>query len=79
MVLGCDVGMKEVYSLSILSLVGHFSYWSCLMDDVGRWTKKNWKSFQGYTPETLVLVRGWFCLWFRNVEDGGKIMNEVWI
>jgi hypothetical protein len=58
MVLGHDVGLKEVSSLSILSLVGHFIYWDFLMEDVGRWTKKNWKTFLGYTPETMVLVQG---------------------
>jgi hypothetical protein len=35
MVLGRDVGLKEVSSLSLLALVGNFSYWACSM--AGYW------------------------------------------
>jgi hypothetical protein len=45
MVLGRDVGLKEVSSLSLLALVGKFSYWACSMADIGKWTEENWKPF----------------------------------
>jgi hypothetical protein len=61
MVLGRDVGMQEVSTLSLCALVGRFRYRALSKFDIDWWMEENWKPLSGYSPEVLVLVRGWFC------------------
>jgi hypothetical protein len=72
------VGLQEVSSLSLCALVGRFSYWVLLKKDIFWWVEENWKSLLGYIPEVLVLVRGWYCFQFREVDDVENILDRVW-
>jgi hypothetical protein len=47
--------------------------------DIGWCIEENWKPLLGYSPETLVLVHGWFFFHFRKAEDVERILERVWL
>jgi hypothetical protein len=75
--LGRYLGMEAVGIFSLRGLVGRFGYWALGVKDVHNWVEGNWGPLLGYSSETFILMKGWFCFFFRNSEDAEKMLQKV--
>jgi hypothetical protein len=79
MVLGEYVGMEEVCTLAMCALVGRSTYRALGRLDITSWVEATWNSLLGYTPEMVILTRGWYSFIFKTPEDSSKILQNTWV
>ena len=79
MVLGRDIGLADVAKLSFHALVGKFSYWACSSRDVEAFVEERWSLILHYKPDVIILTRGWYCFYFRCLEDSEIILSKTWL
>ena len=77
MVLGDDIGLDSVTTMSLAALVGKFGYWSCSSRDIATFVQEQWYPLLLYMPEVFKLSRGWYCFLFKSLEDSESILSRT--
>jgi len=78
-VLGKDIDMDRVSSLSKKALIGKFFYSSLTKAQLSNWIMGFWKLVLGYSPRFRLLSNHWYIFHFLTKEDLMKILNSSWI
>jgi hypothetical protein len=87
--LGEDVGLEDIVSLALFTLVGRFSYKNMCKMSLEDWVNVYWSPLLGYSPIVFYLTKGWFGFQFKRMEDmepigkvwtfdGGNLMIKRW-
>ena len=64
--LGEDVGLEDMVSLSLCALVGSFLYHARSTMPLIDWVSENWYPLLGYVLEVVFLTKGWFDFRFKG-------------
>jgi len=78
-ILGKDVALNRMLSLSTKALVGIFFYVKMSKDRLKAWISKEWKQFLGYCPRFCMLSNFWIVFHFLSEEDLWKVEKKVWL
>ena len=78
-VLGKDVTMDMVESLSLRSLVGKFEYTKLGWLTILAWIREVWKLVIRYIPQVVLLANGWIIFQFLYEEDRQIINRHLWV
>jgi hypothetical protein len=78
LMLGEDIGLEDMVSLALCTLVGRFSYWARCKMPLEEWVSTNWCPLLGYKPEVVFLTKGWFGFHFKRMEDSEMILEKAW-
>jgi hypothetical protein len=75
--LGEDVGLEDMVSLTLFTPVGRFSYkYKCKMP-IEEWVSVVWKPLLGYNSVVVYLTKGWFGFQFKSLEDTQMILDRA--
>jgi len=63
-----NIKLHEILEMEDFALVGHFLVRRMGHDTVKAWTNKNFETMVVYTPQSLVLVKGWM-VWILGLRS----------
>jgi hypothetical protein len=78
-VLGKDIAMDRVTSLSEKALVGKFYYTRMTKVQLSDWILGFWKPLLGYSPRFSLLSNHWMVFHFLSEGDLLRVLNSPWI
>lgn len=78
-VLGNDVTIDMVLTLSQRDLIGRFEYIKPYRSDILAWVQECWKPLLKSVPKVLTLVNGWVLFQILSIEDREAFESQYWI
>jgi hypothetical protein len=69
----------DLQIVHVCALVGRFTYRALSRQGILDWVSNTWSPLLGYTPETMIQTRGWYCFIFNSPKDSMRILQATWV